>query len=77
MGEKIKDISSFQINDNVVKIELNNGWDKNYAKYDIHIQSKSLQILLTNADFIKFAATMKLSEKVFEESKKTGGDNNE
>lgn len=58
MGEKIRDIGKFKIGEEVVKIELNNGYDEKYSKYDIHIQSEHMQYCLTNRDYIKLATNI-------------------
>ena len=58
MGEKIKDIGKFSINNNEILIELNQGYNAQYSKYDIHIQSDHLQYYLPNRDFIQFATTL-------------------
>ena len=52
MGEKIRDIGKFKIADQDVKIELNEGYDKKYSEYDIHIQSDHIQYSLTNRQFV-------------------------
>jgi hypothetical protein len=58
MGEKIRDIGKFKIADQDVKIELNEGYDKKYSEYDIHIQSDHIQYSLTNRQFVKLAAVL-------------------
>lgn len=58
MGEKIKDIGEFTIGDKKVLIELNEGYSKEYSKYDIHIQSDHMQYCMTNKNFIRLATTL-------------------
>ena len=58
MGEKIRDIGKFKIADQDVKIELNEGYDKKYSEYDIHIQRDHIQYSLTNRQFVKLAAVL-------------------
>ena len=56
MGEKIRDIGKLEIGSSRFAIELNEGYDKRYSKYDIHIQNDDIQYSLTNAEFVKLAA---------------------
>lgn len=58
MGEKIRNLGSFKIKNNEVLIELNEGYDKNTSKYDIHIQSERVQYCLSNADFVRLASAV-------------------
>lgn len=58
MGEKIRDIGVFKIANQDVKIELNEGYDKQYSEYDIHIQSDHMQYCLTNRQFVKLASVL-------------------
>ena len=53
MGEKIKDLSSLDVNNLEVKIELNDGYSPEYSKYDIHLQSNRLQYCMSERDFMK------------------------
>ena len=58
MGEKLRDIGAFKIANQDVKIELNEGYDKKYSEYDIHIQSDHIQYCLTNRQFVKLASVL-------------------
>ncbi len=69
MGEKIRDLSSFTVGDTETKIELNDGYDKNYAKYDIHIQSKALQLCMSNVEFMKFASSVITAKRLLDDLK--------
>lgn len=69
MGEKIKDLSTFTINGKNVKIELNEGYDKNYSKYDIHIQSDRVQLCLTDRDYMRLASIVITANRKLESLK--------
>ena len=71
MGEKIRDMSSFSIGNTDVKIELNNGYSKSYSKYDIHIQSKSVQCCLSGSEFMKVASSFIVAKKRMDAMKKS------
>ena len=68
MGEKIRDLSSFQVGAVETKIELNDGYDT-FEKYDIHIQSDAFQIGLTDREFMRFAAVVIDAKKKLNELK--------
>lgn len=72
MGEKIRDMSSFNIGNTDVRIELNDGYSKAYSKYDIHIQSDSVQYCLSGADFMQVASSFIIAKKRFDAMKKDG-----
>lgn len=63
MGEKIRTMSSFTINGQEVQIELNEGYSKAYSKYDIHIQSNSVQYYLTDKDYMRLASAMATAKR--------------
>lgn len=69
MGEKIKNISTINIGKEQAVIELNHAYSLDY-KYDIHIQTKSLQLSLKDGDFIKLAAAIRFAKKELKRSKK-------
>ncbi|QFJ54996.1 hypothetical protein [Pseudobutyrivibrio xylanivorans] len=77
MGEKIRDIGEFNISGERIQIELNDGYSKQHSKYDIHIQSNSVQYNLTNSDFIKLAATIINAREHLIALKKMGEEDNE
>ena len=58
MGEKIRNLGDFKVGSTNVYIELNEGYSKQYSKYDIHIQNDIVQYCLTNAEFMLLASTM-------------------
>lgn len=58
MGEKIKNIGEFKLGDKTVLIELNEGYDINHSKYDIHIQSEHVQYCLSNKEYVQLASTL-------------------
>lgn len=70
MGEKIKDLSTFIIQGHKVRIELNDGYDKSYSKYDIHIQSDIIQYYLTDKDYMKMSSAVITGMKKLQEQKK-------
>ena len=70
MGEKIKDLDCFKVGNTEVKIELNDGYDKNYAKYDIHIQSNKLQLCLGDTEFLKLASSVITAKRKMDSLKK-------
>lgn len=69
MGEKIKNLSSFQLGGKDVLIELNDGYDEKYAKYDIHIQSEFLQYCMTDKEYMKFASAIATARRRLEDLK--------
>ena len=69
MGEKIKDIGSFSLGGKKVLIELNEGYNKDYSKYDIHIQSEHMQLSMTNQDFIKLSTALINAREVLDATK--------
>lgn len=69
MGEKIKDLNKFYINNEEVLIELNEGYSKEHSKYDIHIQSKSVQYSLSESDFLTLASTVAIAKRRLEHLK--------
>ena len=73
MGEKIKDLSTFHIKNERIVIELNEGYDPNYAPFDIHIQSSSLQYYLTDKDYMKLASVVATARRQLLSLKKLGG----
>lgn len=58
MGEKIRDINSFKIGNTLLKVELNDGYSKDYSKYDIHIQNDLVQYCLSDEEFMKLASAI-------------------
>lgn len=74
MGEKIRDMSSFAIGNTDVKIELNDGYAKAYSKYDIHIQSDSVQYCLSGAEFMKVASSFILAKRRLDAMKNSDKD---
>ena len=70
MGEKLRDIGAFKIANQDVKIELNEGYDKKYSEYDIHIQSDHIQYCLTNRQFFKLASVLINSREKLNSMKK-------
>lgn len=70
MGEKLRDIGAFKIANQDVKIELNEGYDKKYSEYDIHIQSDHIQYCLTNRQFVKLASVLINSREKLNSMKK-------
>lgn len=70
MGEKIRNIGEFFLGDKKVLIELNEGYNKNYSKYDIHIQSKHVQYCMTNKDYIKLSTTLIHAREMLDSIKK-------
>lgn len=58
MGERIKDITEFNIGNQKIVIELNEGYDEKTSLYDIHFHCNSLQYYLSNSDFVKLATAM-------------------
>ena len=75
MGEKIKDIGQFHIGDDIVKIELNEGYSPASSKYDIHIQGDHIQYYLNNRDFVKVAAMIINAKQKFDSLKSYSTDN--
>ena len=69
MGEKSKKGRTFEFGGKEIFIELNEGYDRNYAKYDIHIQSESIQYCLTDREYIKFASAMATARRNLEKLK--------
>ena len=51
MGEKVKDLSTYDIKGNKVAIEYNKGWAKN--SIDIHIQSDAFRYCCSDQDFME------------------------
>ncbi|MEY8326718.1 hypothetical protein AALB47_22845 [Lachnospiraceae bacterium 54-11] len=66
MGEKIKDLSFFEINGQKVAIELNEGYSKDYSEYDIHIQSDTIQYNLSDSDFMRLVSAVATAKKTFD-----------
>lgn len=58
MGEKIRDINSFKIGNTLLKVELNDGYSKDYSKYDIHIQNDLVQYCLSDGEFMRLASAI-------------------
>ena len=58
MGEKIRDINSFKIGNTLLKVELNDGYSKDYSKYDIHIQNDLVQYCLSDEEFMRLASAI-------------------
>ncbi len=56
MGEKIRDIGEFYLGKERYQIELNDGYDKAYSKYDIHIQNDRVQYCLSGSEFMTLAS---------------------
>lgn len=69
MGEKIKNLGKFHISNDDVYIELNDGYDKKYSEYDIHIQSECVQYCITNRQFVKLASALINAKKRFDDLK--------
>lgn len=69
MGEKIRDLSSFRVGQTEAKIELNEGYDKSYAKYDIHIQSNAIQLCMSNTEFMKLASSVITAKRMLDDLK--------
>lgn len=70
MGEKIKDIKKFNIGNAEMTIELNDGYSKDYSKYDIHIQNDIFQYYLSDADFMKLASAIITAKRKLDSLKK-------
>ena len=58
MGEKIRDINSFKIGNTLLKVELNDGYSKDYSKNDIHIQNDLVQYCLSDEEFMRLASAI-------------------
>ena len=69
MGEKIRDLSKFTINNREVAIELNESYSRVRSEYDIHIQSKAIQYSLTDSEFMSFASLVATAKRRFESMK--------
>lgn len=63
MGEKIKNLSEFSVDGINVAVELNDGYDKEYSKFDIHIQSKAVQYCLSDVEFMKLASAVTTAKR--------------
>lgn len=67
MGEKVKDLSSFQIGNARVAIEYNRGWSKN--SIDIHIQSDSFRYCCDDHDFMELFSLIVCAKRKFDSIK--------
>ena len=73
MGEKIKDLSKFMINDKEICIELNDSYSKGVTEYDIHIQSDVFQYSLSDVDFMKLVSAVATAKHKIETFKNSNG----
>ena len=67
MGEKVKELSVFEVHGNKVAIEYNRGWAKNSV--DIHIQSDSFRYCCSNHDFMELFSLIMSAKRKFDSIK--------
>jgi hypothetical protein len=69
MGEKIKNIGKFTINDNEYVIELNKS-SGNSKEFEIHIQSNNTRFELSESEYNQFSSTINLAIENLKKIKK-------